>query len=107
MNVEQREVINGKPHFGLFFGLSVILQDEVLMKDALDLLKKDRAEKFKGFQIRSDEMIYRTPFHIFNGSIALKFIAWGRAYKVMKLLSKGNKRSKKVYVSGRRKRVLR
>ncbi len=106
--VQQREKINGKPHFGIYFYRSIIFNEERMTREeATAILEKNM--QFQELQIRNKELIYRPTYvecllHQ-NAAMAIKFILWGRAYKIMKLLRKNKKKYVKKYISGRRKLV--
>lgn len=109
------ELINEKPHFGLWMGRSVILNRDVdsvnlecpVVKMALGMLKEHPYGN--DIQIRHEEVIFRPSYLCndlkLNATLGVKFVIWGRAYRVMSLLSKKTKRTKKSYVCGRRRRV--
>jgi hypothetical protein len=111
---EQSEVINGKPHFGIFFGMSYILYHHIENNDfmndpiVLEILKK-MEKNIHDLEMRNKSIIFRPSwgegFFRCNATLGIKYILWGRAFKVMKFLKKGVKRYKKIIVSGKRKRV--
>ena len=116
-NLEEYEIINGKPHGGILFGRSVIINNEDIpeeldLKDpvmswAYESLKDLRIEN--GLELRHETIVYRKPYLYgglyLNASLAYKFMVWGRAFKVQKMIKKGTKRTKKVRRGGKMKRV--
>jgi hypothetical protein len=118
MNKVQRTLIDGKPHFGLFFGRSISLTNLVQtdwMADpsviyGLEILRKFPAKDDCSLEIRDEQIIFRPGFSSYDplslvSFLSIKFLIWGRAYKIMRLLSKRTKRTKKIWLSGRRKRI--
>ena len=114
------EIINEKPHFGLWFGKAVVInnndawfgkiEQNPILSFYVDNLKNWRMENFTSdIHIKNEQVIFKPPYYsgpiIQNGTIGLKFIAWGRAYKIMKLLKKGIKRYAKKNINGKRKYV--
>jgi hypothetical protein len=112
----QYELVNDKPHFGIYVGTSIISDRYVLIN--LDEMKKEE-EKFssifkhyesKGFQIRDKQWISNNtgltndPL-IQKVTVGCKFIVWGRAFKVMRLFKSGKTRYKKKIIAGRRKKI--
>lgn len=114
--------MNGKPHFGIWLGSHIIINSTLLptlenwQSDSLigELTEKLRSSTrsflYKGLEVRHESIIYRQPYKcdsslVVNGTLGRKFLIWGRAFRVMRLLKKGVKRYKKVYRGGRRKLV--
>lgn len=91
---ELYEVINGKPHFGFWFGKWVAIEDTGA-KDykenpyAMNFLEHFEKENIWDFEKRNIQVIFKPAigFGWLNqvATIGVKFILWGRAYKVMKL----------------------
>lgn len=113
--VEQREVRDGKPYFGIWFGRSIIMNrfisdpwnEDSAVKNLIMLLKSSIPKKL---EFREESIIYRPALvhemNVQNPTIAIKGILWGRAFEVMRFFAKGNKiRFKKVYRCGKRKRI--
>ncbi len=111
----EREVINGKPHFGLYFGSCIIINAKLsnYMEErgvyAEMLARKMVSTIPDGCESRHEVFVLRPPTIIDpltqNATIASKYMIWGRAHKIMRLIKKGKKRYKKVIVGGRIKRV--
>ena len=110
------QTINGKPHFGYFFGTWIYLSYELFTDPRAINFAKDRLyawqrETFPDLEYRHSQFIERFPqgsIHAplsIHGTLGIKFMAWGRAFKIMRLLKKGIKRYKKKLVNGRRKWV--
>ena len=113
------EIINGKPHLGAFFGSSAIvngdffvdeLEGDSLVSEVKEKLYKNMSyikSKEDTFETRYVQWIIRPPIKYstlrINGTIAVKFMIWGRAFKVKKLLKKGIKRYRKKWINGKRK----
>lgn len=110
------QIIDGKPHFGIFFGSYIIID---LLKDNNDILiYKEKLQKNidailsndPSFQARHIDYILRPPYVVtdcftFNQSVSVKFMIWGRAYKVMRLSINPIKRYKKRRRNGKLKRA--
>jgi hypothetical protein len=106
---EQREEREGKPFFGILFGRSVILGYEPSVTDIEEISQKLLGPCPEGLERRNTTVIYRPAYHaggplILSATLGCKFIMWGRAYKVMRLLRKGKKRHRKMYINGMRKK---
>lgn len=112
-----RETVDGKPHFGEFFGICALVSGDAFFGNEEDNLivsivkQKLESSAFgklpEHFEKRHVTFIvrppcYSDPFHQ-NGSVAIKLMIWGRAFHVKKLLKKGVKRYKKKRINGRRK----
>ncbi len=117
---EDYTIINGKPYFGIWFGKALIVNDlnawvgnpdeNPILQQYIDSLKRWQIGNFcNELEIRKECVVFRPPYISnslnLNGTIAIKFIIWGRAFKVMKLLKKGIKRYAKKMVNGKRKYV--
>lgn len=106
------EIIDGKPHLGEWFGSCIILNspwnDESIQR-CQQRLESSSTLTTEGLERRHKNFIVRPPldssFFAMNGTISIKYLAWGRAFKVKKLLRKGIKSSKTVWLNGKRRRV--
>ncbi len=109
-----RQLINGKPHFGLIFAQSIIMSKQFLGEDPeigfmehpviaafVGLSRKN--PKHTGLERRDEQVVFRPSWHMCNATLGIKFVLWGRAYKVMKLLSRGKKQITKTYLNGQRR----
>lgn len=117
--IVDREIINGKPHFGLWFGNYLIcphydafvepLDKNPIHEIYVDRLNAWRIDRFKDVLHLKIQIITKPPslasFLNQYGTVAIKFIAWGRAYKVMKLIAKNKPRYKKLRRGGKLKWV--
>ena len=118
---EEYQIIDGKPHLGLWYGKCVITHfaslEEDRVKDPIIIRAKDILTESRMNQENSNpdlmcrhvKWIIRPtdigdPLSI-RGTIGLKWMIWGRAYKVMRLLKKGGRRYKKKLINGHRKYV--
>jgi len=115
------EIIDGKPHLGLWFGKLLYINRDAYLdryeenKNNVIRLLQDFARRSApiGTQPRHIQIIHKpiSSYDImFNPissreTIAIKFMIWGRAFKVMKLNKKSVKRYAKRRVSGRIRRV--
>lgn len=111
------EIIDGKPHLGLWFGKHIYLFSEMFLDEIYLRRSKDLLNQFvKDFtpentKTRYEEIIVKPPLEYYNnplgnrGTIAIKFMIWGRAWRVMKLNKKNAKRYAKRRISGRIRRV--
>ncbi len=115
LGLSDREVIDGKPHFGLWLGEFITIDGELfklekVCTDCVDRLKQNMIAKIpEGCETRHEQIIMKPPTQDnplnYRGSIGIKYMIWGQAYKVMRLLKKGTKRYAKKTVCGRRKWV--
>ena len=120
MQGQQREIINGKPHFGLYFGTVLVVHNldafdgdyekNPIFQEYLSQLKVKMNAIPSDLEIRNDKLIVRLPHYSnpleISGTIALKYIIWGRAFKLMRFITKNTKpKYKKLWICGRRKRV--
>ncbi len=115
LGLGEREVVSGKPHFGIWFGQYVIVHGELWGNEdvSVGIVEKLRhsmvSKTPEGCETRHEQVIMKPPNLDdplnYNGSIGAKYMIWGRAYKIMRLLKKGTKRYAKKTVCGRRKRV--
>ena len=101
------QLIDGKPYGGILFGESIIINEEYswiggmlekYQSNLMDLLPKH-------LEIRHPSFIYRPPLSCILATLALKYMAWGRAFEVLRLIKKGYKAYKKAYINGRRKKI--
>jgi len=121
------EIIDGKPHLGLWYGQWVAsnidldenhkpLEDNPILTTAKSFLMESLANQEKinpGLKARHVEWIIRPPtdpHHLYGplalvSTVGLKWMIWGRAYKVMRLTSKKIKRYRKKLINGHRKYV--
>lgn len=112
------EIINGKPHLGLFFGSFVVIHGDAwagnpehnpIFSTAKERLSVNLKCIPSDLESRYIQLISRPPLACdplsMHGTLGLKYMIWGRAFKVMRLVKKGVKRYKKVYICGKRKRV--
>lgn len=113
------EIINGKPHLGLFLGNAVIVNCDArcddLGKNPVYLQAKEALKSYicniamntGAFELRHVQWIKPPPAFsdplLQNTTIAVKYMIWGRAFKVMKLTKKGVKRYKKTTRNNKRK----
>lgn len=115
MLYEQRKIIGGKPYFGIWYGRCIIINQLLNCPYIENPVVKSSINKLKQIpippecEIRNDTIIFREPLSVFglnmNATVGYKFILWGRSFRVMNCLKKGKKRTKKVYLNGKRKRV--
>ncbi|CAB4132517.1 hypothetical protein UFOVP255_24 [uncultured Caudovirales phage] len=97
----ETSLIDGKPFGGLFFGSYLPYIDPSLKEELKDRLIGDLKD-FQGFEIRHLQWIDKEsraylcegPLREYS-TLALKFMAWGRAYKVHRIFKKGIKRRKR------------
>lgn len=113
---EQRETVNGKPHFGLLFGSCAVFHEFVQEPWQEDPKIKDMVERLTHLpsligelEIRNSTIIYRPPYFGDDcnqkATLAHKYMVWGRAFQVMRLIKTGkNKKYRKAWVCGRRKK---
>lgn len=108
------EKIDDKPYFGIYQGKVLSFPENYLEEVGLENIKKRMEEcieysKDKGFEIRHTQWIHREPmsydFLVQPHTLALKFLTWGRAFKIYKFFKTGKKVYKKKRVSGRFKKV--
>ena len=114
--IELKEMINGKPYCGIWIGVWSCLDisedlgdkfmENIIVKVYIEWLRKKIPPHLV---LRHESIIYRPLVNhgqiIMKSTIALKGILWGRSFEIMKLLRKGTSRFKKVYRSGKRKKV--
>lgn len=115
MKLDEYEIIDGKPFGGLWFGTYLrsfdILVDDI--SDPIFSVMKEKIEEYekntlKEFQHRNVQFISKFPFYnepLLAYTFGVKFLAWGRAFKIFKTLRTGKKQFKKKYICGRRKLV--
>lgn len=116
-NLNEYELIDGKPYGGNWYGSSFIIRDGLNEDFENDPIYNIAIHKLreclpKSFEIRNERIIYRPPYYCSefsplrqNATLAIKALIWGRAFRVLKLKKTGKKSYKKVYVSGRRKKI--
>lgn len=115
------EIIDGKPHLGLWFGKYIYLNHEAAWIEDLELNPMQEMAKTclynfmneftpRDTQNRHVQIIKKPPLSSINpfyiiGTVGIKFMVWGRAFKVMKLNKKCVKRYTRRRISGRVRRV--
>ena len=120
------EIIDGKPHLGLWYGYSIpalidIDENQEPLKDNPSLVATKsyileslthQKNSNPDLTSRHVEWIFRppNPYGLFDpfaqlSTIGLKWMIWGRAYKVMRLTRKKIKRYRKKLINGHRKYV--
>lgn len=115
------EIIQGKPHLGLYFGSAITVNSlnfpfdneedpqYAAVKARIIMGLNEMSYSNPDLQVRHAQWIIRPPIYsgplCQNGTIGLKWMMWGRAFKVMKFTKKGIKRYKKKLINGRRKWV--
>lgn len=109
-DVYDRKIIDGKPHFGIYIGKSIIINSYNNKEKIISKYRETLSTFFKeyekdGIKVLNETYIFRdyNDFHL-NATYGCKYMLWGRAYKVMKYAKKGNetKHYKKCWVNGRR-----
>lgn len=121
LHQETPQLIDGKPYFGVWMGHSIIFYEYVFdMKDKfIDMLHHNSVQVLQNVLpegcLINESIIYGSPMHastmmgyspiMQHATVAKKYLLWGRAYKVMRVLKKGVKRYKKCIVNGKRKRI--
>jgi len=114
--LEEYQLIEGKPHGGLWLGKCMIITQVFPPLSEMEIFDKYGSPLIdslpKHLEIRHQSLIYRHPYvtsFIQNGTLAVKYFVWGRAYKVLKLLKNMKKMKpkifKKAYLNGRRKKI--
>lgn len=113
--LQEREMINGKPYGGLWFGKSISsyyiqAEDErdPLYSKCRKILEFWEKEFLPEFEHRHKKIIFKPSFcaEIYSrSSLGIKFMAWGRAYKILRKVCVRIKRYKKVRRAGRLKLV--
>lgn len=116
--MEQYEIINGKPYFGRWYGICRCAPDDAFIgnmtENSIHLWHVEKLKEVRkrmcgnDFEIRNETIVSRPPYYSILqrlGQIGLKFILWGRAFKVARLEKKGVKRYKKKRINGRFKYV--
>lgn len=113
------QLIDGKPHLGHYFGCHNTVISDAFCGDldknpiTIEVKKSLRFTAERKLptdcEIRNDSFILRPPYFSgpidSYGSIAYKFMIWGRAFKIKKLLKKAIPRYQKKLVNGKRKLV--
>jgi|KBSMisStaDraftv2_1062788.scaffolds.fasta_scaffold235764_4 hypothetical protein len=113
-----REIIDGKPYFGLQFGNYIFLNEMAFEGDletndwfqlAKRTIEKLPKKALDAGEIRYKEIIVRRPYYstplMARGTIGIKYVVWGRAFRVMKILAKNKPYYKKLRRGGRLKWV--
>jgi hypothetical protein len=114
---EDYELINGKPHFSEWFGSASFLHESQWFDE--EVFERIKAKVLRSVDkvpsdlvVKDSQTIIRPPIANFNplncnGSIAIKFKVWGRAFKVKRIFRQPSNKVRyvKKIVSGRRKRV--
>lgn len=120
MNLIDREVRDGKPYGGVWIGYWTKIPHSEQYKDP-GIIRERMPNVLPppvlpGFEIRGLTYIYRPPYYTdhlnFLGTYGVKYIIYGRAFMVMRLMKSKNKAEhthKKCYVGGRRvkKKIIR
>lgn len=113
-----RQLIDGKPWFGLWFGTYIRmgmdgfvgdLEKNPMFQTAKHLLEQVPPKLLHGEEIRYSQIIAKPP-HLSNplityGTIGIKYVFWGRAFRVMSLIAKRKPRWKKLRRGGKLKWV--
>lgn len=116
----RHHIIEGKPYIANYYGRFFVLNNgkvdfENFQSDPLICeCKKILTEYYKEISKNNDlymlneQIIIRPPYDITsifqNGTIAIKCELFGRAYKVMRIGALGVRRTKKMWICGRRVR---
>lgn len=113
-----REVIDGKPYFGLWFGSYFHIHGDAFVGDintnpiyqmAYCKCNSIPDRLLRGEEIRYKQIIVKPPMYAgaFNsfGTMGVKYVIWGRAFRVMKHIAKGVPRYKKLRRGGKLKWV--
>lgn len=96
------EIINGKPHFGVWFGYYMPLPKEVwegvVEQNPIYLEYKDNLKNYLEHFPCDDELEKRHIHYVIHASnvyenypicifgvVCVKFLLWGRAYKIMRI----------------------
>lgn len=112
------QLINGKPYFGMWFGSYIRLQGDAFVGDleknpmmqmAKDHLNGLPPKLLNGEEIRYKELIVRPPYanNPLNcyGSVGVKYVIWGRAFRVMSIIAVRAPKWKKLRRGGKLKWV--
>lgn len=114
IRLEEFQLIEGKPHGGLWLGKCVIISGvECSRFTEMEIFDKYGPPLIdslpKHLEIRDHSLIFKPPHFFLNGTLAVKYFVWGRAYKVLKLLKNMKKKKqkifKKAYQNGKRKKI--
>jgi len=109
-----KRIIDQKPYFGQIFAHSIMMSNQFLGENPhvgfmehpviSSFVEMSRNNpKYKGLERRDEQIVFRPSWGICNSTLGIKFILWGRAYKVMRLLARGKKKRAKIYLNGKRK----
>lgn len=98
---EKYEVVNGKPHFGIWIGRYTAINNTLalLPEDKFTEIYDFILERMKvmpdGLELKESQVIYKEPRSNAMAdplnqcsTLAIKGIMWGRAYKVMRALQR-------------------
>ncbi len=112
------QLIDGKPYFGLWFGSYIRISGDAFVGDleknpmmqmAKDHLNGLPPKLLNGEEIRYKELIVRPPLYANPlaswGSVAVKYVIWGRAFRVMSIIAPRKPKWKKLRRGGRLKWV--
>jgi len=112
------QLIDGKPYFGLWFGSYIRLNGDAfvgdLEKNPLLQIAKEHCNSLppkllNGEEIRYKEIIIRPPMYSnpldSYGSVAVKYVIWGRAFRIMSIIAVRAPKWKKLRRGGRLKWV--
>lgn len=110
--VYERAIVDGKPHFGLYFGSAEFLHrwSPVIIAQVCDRLFFAHQPLDPLLEKRYPEFIERPPHFPSGGALSLsgtvgyKYMLWGRAFRVMRLVAKGVPRFRRGIKGGRRRR---
>ena len=111
-----RQLIDGKPYFGLWFGSYIRLSGDAfvgdLEKNPMMQMAKEHCNSLPpkllhGEEIRYKQIIVRPPLYANPlgswGSVAVKYVIWGRAFRVMSIIAPRKPTWKKLRRGGRLK----
>lgn len=113
-NLDDYQIIDGKPHGSVWFGNALCLgfsvtepwQQDPQVEMAISHLRYTPND---GLEVRGEQVIFRPPWGagslLQRATIAVKVKIFGRAFKVYKLVKKGRRKYKKIYINNKRKRV--
>lgn len=110
---EEKQMIDGKPHFGVWIGNYIWINGDAFVGDpnknpmldvAKQLLHNWLKNHYKEVEHRHTQIVERPPYYSElsqRGTVGIKAMIWGRAYKVMRHFRKGKVRYKKTRAGGR------
>ena len=105
--LDDYQMVDGKPHGSMCFGRYVIIMmpiSEPWDKDETirELMPRLKFSCPEGLEIRDETIIFRPPFCDWRlsqrSTLGIKCKIWGRAWRVHKLVKKGSRKYKKVYI---------